>query len=363
MIRTATAHVKSNPALWQGLQPKNQGELLPSSIRIKLELFFNASFSDVRIHIGPEASSIGAIAFACGSNIYFAPGHYNPYSRKGLQLLTHELTHVIQQRKGRVKNLMGAGIAIIHHELMEAEADMMGAAILMDDHKPMQSYTIENTLHRQTLKEPGLRIIAGLFTVDNQGTVIQCVLEAYKSGVQGSKGSKNIFKESTDNKTYFKSGTSTATQEVWKPVTLNAEFTRYTEVAGGADKIVAITPPAPTGWSETKVVNALRVGGVQAILNYPDFHGLHCHVTANRVNGVYPSFHVKFDFARDHISLFYKYSSGVFSNYGQNDSTRKNIIGAWRNDNRPDTFATWTATFKAEADRIARDLVSILNAP
>ena len=41
---------------------------------------------------------IGAQAFTHGNDIYFDKGKYNPNTREGKHLLTHELTHTIQQK-------------------------------------------------------------------------------------------------------------------------------------------------------------------------------------------------------------------------------------------------------------------------
>ena len=76
------------------------GQPLPDPVRQKMESFFNASSADVRVHVGSQATSIGALAFTQGSNLYFAPGQYEPTITRGLQLLGHELTHVVQQRAG-----------------------------------------------------------------------------------------------------------------------------------------------------------------------------------------------------------------------------------------------------------------------
>ena len=105
------------------------GQPLPHPVLQKMESFFKTSFADVRVHVGPQASSIGALAFTYGSNLYFAPGHYNPHSIQGQQLLGHELTHVVQQRAGRVRNPYSSGIAVINDQSMEAEADRMGLRV------------------------------------------------------------------------------------------------------------------------------------------------------------------------------------------------------------------------------------------
>jgi Domain of unknown function (DUF4157) len=108
------------------LQPKSGGQPLPSEVRSKMEAAFGADFSDVRVHVGHEASRIGAIAYTWGSNIHFAPGHYNPHTLQGQKVLGHELWHVVQQKAGRVKNPFGGGVAVVQDHALEAEADRMG---------------------------------------------------------------------------------------------------------------------------------------------------------------------------------------------------------------------------------------------
>ncbi len=91
-----------------------------------MEALFNADFSEVLIHVGPEASAIGARAFTLGADLFFAPGQYSPATARGWQLLGHELAHVLQQRSGRVRNPLGHGVAVFQDPALEAEADEMG---------------------------------------------------------------------------------------------------------------------------------------------------------------------------------------------------------------------------------------------
>jgi hypothetical protein len=65
---------------------------------------------------------MGAAAFACGPNILFAPGKYDLGSPCGQQLLAHELTHVLQQRAGRVRYPAGNRWTIVRDAALEAEA-------------------------------------------------------------------------------------------------------------------------------------------------------------------------------------------------------------------------------------------------
>jgi ribosomal protein S18 acetylase RimI-like enzyme len=61
-------------------------------------------------------------------DIHFASGQYNPHTPHGQSLLGHELTHVVQQRAGRVANPFGSGVAVVQDQALEAEADRMGRA-------------------------------------------------------------------------------------------------------------------------------------------------------------------------------------------------------------------------------------------
>jgi hypothetical protein len=106
--------------------PSGGGTPLPEAVRTKMEGFFKSDFSGVRIHVGPQASAIGAVAFTIGSQIFFAPGQYQPGSPNGQALLGHELAHVVQQRAGRVRNPFGGGIAVVQDHALEREADEMG---------------------------------------------------------------------------------------------------------------------------------------------------------------------------------------------------------------------------------------------
>jgi hypothetical protein len=102
------------------------GQPLPPAVQAHMEGVLGANFADVRVHVGNEASSIGALAFTHGSDVYFAPGQYQPHTSHGLKLIGHELTHVVQQRAGRVRNPLGSDVAVVQDRALEAEADRMG---------------------------------------------------------------------------------------------------------------------------------------------------------------------------------------------------------------------------------------------
>jgi hypothetical protein len=105
--------------------PNTGGDPLPPVVLQRMEALFGTQFRDVRVHTSTVASAIGAVAFTSGSHIHFAPGRYDPHSARGQQLVAHELTHVVQQRVGRVRNPFGQGVAVIEDNSLEAEAHRM----------------------------------------------------------------------------------------------------------------------------------------------------------------------------------------------------------------------------------------------
>jgi hypothetical protein len=101
---------------------------LPPDVRADMEQALGADFSGVRVHQDGQAEGVGALAFTRGTDIHFAPGHYDPHSSPGRQLLGHELTHVAQQAQGRVSPTAQVnGQATNNDPALEQEADSKGA--------------------------------------------------------------------------------------------------------------------------------------------------------------------------------------------------------------------------------------------
>ena len=108
--------------------PNHGGAMLPPALRGRMEGLLKADLSDVRIHVGPAAPALGALAFATGSHVHFAPGQFQPQTARGLQLLGRQLAHVVQQRQGRVRNPFGGALAIVQDPALEREAERIGLA-------------------------------------------------------------------------------------------------------------------------------------------------------------------------------------------------------------------------------------------
>lgn len=118
---------------------RSGGRELPDDVRRKMEAAFGVDFRSVRVLVGNEAPAIGAIAFARGEQIYFAPGRFDPLSRAGQELLGHELAHVVQQRAGRVRPDTGSFLNT--SAALEAEADTAGAAAARGQRAVVQGAT------------------------------------------------------------------------------------------------------------------------------------------------------------------------------------------------------------------------------
>jgi hypothetical protein len=101
---------------------------LPDEVKTNMETGFNTDFSDVRIHLNSQdALKINAMAYTQGHDIHFAPGRFNLGTSEGQQILGHELAHVVQQQKGRVKPTGAvAGMPVNDSPELEKEADIAG---------------------------------------------------------------------------------------------------------------------------------------------------------------------------------------------------------------------------------------------
>lgn len=124
------------------LPPGAAGRRLPEAVQRSMESLLGADLSGVRVHVGPQAAELGALAFtAGGSDVVFAPGQFDPGSPRGLRLLAHELAHVVQQRSGRARNPFGSGVAVVHDLGLEAEAERLAlrAAMAPPPGRPVQA--------------------------------------------------------------------------------------------------------------------------------------------------------------------------------------------------------------------------------
>lgn len=110
----------------KGNLEQGSGSLIPESIKGKMEASFGTDFSDVRIHESPNAQTMGARAMTRGNDVFFAPGQFTAATQEGQSLLGHELSHVVQQREGRVEAPQTRAFPLVDSSSLEGEADREG---------------------------------------------------------------------------------------------------------------------------------------------------------------------------------------------------------------------------------------------
>lgn len=114
------------------------GALLSRPLRERLEPLFGTRFADVRIHDDAAshqaARGLHANAFTWGQHVHFGAGRYRPDSEQGLHLLSHELTHTVQQRGSTPVAAADAIEVDAPDSPMEREADASADAIVSGHH-------------------------------------------------------------------------------------------------------------------------------------------------------------------------------------------------------------------------------------
>jgi hypothetical protein len=93
------------PAQRQAIESqRGQGQPLAPEIRQRFEPAYGQTLAGVRVHTGQAAhaaaESLNAIAFASGADLFFTQSAFQPSSPQGLNLIGHELAHVVQQQYG-----------------------------------------------------------------------------------------------------------------------------------------------------------------------------------------------------------------------------------------------------------------------
>ena len=139
---------------------------LPEDVKKKMEASFQADFSEVNIY--PESQSakdVGALAYTQGENVHFSPGQFKPDTNSGQELIGHEITHVVQQRQGRVQPTSEvAGMPLNDNNGLESEADSLGKKAAQFS-LPDNQKTVESTSSTTA-------------TLQNKGDVVQLALPA-----------------------------------------------------------------------------------------------------------------------------------------------------------------------------------------
>ncbi|SAL81977.1 hypothetical protein AWB74_06117 [Caballeronia arvi] len=131
------------------------GRALDAPTRRAMELRFGHDFGKIRIHIDADAAqaaqSMGAQAYTVGHDIFFAPNAFDPQSRNGLDLLAHELAHVVQQEGAGSR---GGDERVATAPSREKAADESAREVAADRHVPPLDKTTPS-VQRRLVVDPG----------------------------------------------------------------------------------------------------------------------------------------------------------------------------------------------------------------
>ena len=110
------------------------GQPLDVGLQRSMGQVMGADFSGVRVHTDATSDelnqSIQAKAFTTGQDVFFRQGAYEPGSRGGQELIAHELTHVVQQNGGAVRQMQ-----LQRHQGQESEEHKENKTGLWDNLK------------------------------------------------------------------------------------------------------------------------------------------------------------------------------------------------------------------------------------
>lgn len=128
-MHAAAAKAAPAPATTPAKPARKRIEGMPEALQEHLEATFGQDFSDIKVHTNSsQASKAGALAFARGREVHFAPGQFQPDTPQGRQLIGHEFAHLVQQGAQQVKaNTAAGGMPVNDDPALEAAADAMGA--------------------------------------------------------------------------------------------------------------------------------------------------------------------------------------------------------------------------------------------
>lgn len=106
--RTGEGGTAATPDIESSIKhARGKGRPIPDHVRGSMEQAFGADFSGVKVHTDTHADhlnrSIQARAFTTGQDVFFRQGEFALGSKRGQELLAHELTHVVQQNGNAVQ--------------------------------------------------------------------------------------------------------------------------------------------------------------------------------------------------------------------------------------------------------------------
>lgn len=138
---------------------RSPGHPLDPQIRATLEPRFGHDFSRVRVHsdgaAARSAQALQASAYTLGSNVVFGHDRYQPRTSEGLELLSHELAHVVQQSSAARTSQAPRRAGSAETSTLEVDADRAADAVLRHGRlRPSSLHAAPMAVQRQPVGTP-----------------------------------------------------------------------------------------------------------------------------------------------------------------------------------------------------------------
>lgn len=121
---------------------------LPLPIRSLFESRWGYDFSRVQVHTDSAAAesalAMNARAYTLGPDISFAPGYYDTSSPRGMHLLAHEMSHVVQQGYASPLNALNAQGAIPQVPVRQRVAPQIQMSPLGPENEKLDAFAFVN---------------------------------------------------------------------------------------------------------------------------------------------------------------------------------------------------------------------------
>jgi hypothetical protein len=136
--RTSPIARKAPPIVHDALD--SPGQALDLEARSAMQSRLGSDFGQVRIHTDSRAkaaaNAIQARAFTVGQDIFFGAEGYNPDTEDGLCLLSHEISHTIQQSGGGRAGLSAVAPTVQRYPVPTNTATAQGTTVDTQTKKP-----------------------------------------------------------------------------------------------------------------------------------------------------------------------------------------------------------------------------------
>jgi hypothetical protein len=134
--RAASNEEEDGASAVRDIVGRGGGQPLDPALKDEMEAELGQDLSAVRLHTDAaaarSAASLSARAYTAGDEVVLGPDAPALDSAEGKQMLTHELTHVIQQRRGPVSGTpIGGGISVSDpSDVFEQAAEANAARVM-----------------------------------------------------------------------------------------------------------------------------------------------------------------------------------------------------------------------------------------